>query len=127
MSNEVKIPKEMIIVSETDEKGIILYANSDFFKIAGYSMEELIGKPHNLVRHKDMPKVAFEGLWETIRAGKIWKGIVKNRTKDGNYYWVNATAYQSKKPNGELRYISVRIKPTEEEVLNASSLYATLR
>jgi aerotaxis receptor len=74
-----------------------------------------------------MPKVAFEGLWETIRAGKIWKGIVKNRTKDGNYYWVNATAYQSKKPNGELRYISVRIKPTEEEVLNASSLYATLR
>jgi aerotaxis receptor len=127
MSNEVKIPKEMIIVSETDEKGIILYANSDFCKIAGYSMEELIGKPHNLVRHKDMPKVAFEGLWETIRAGKIWKGIVKNRTKDGNYYWVNATAYQSKKPNGELRYISVRIKPTEEEVLNASSLYATLR
>lgn len=105
MSNEVKIPKEMIIVSETDEKGIILYANSDFCKIAGYSMEELIGKPHNLVRHKDMPKVAFEGLWDTIRAGKIWKGIVKNRTKDGNYYWVNATAYQSKKPNGELRYI----------------------
>lgn len=127
MSNEVKIPKEMIIVSETDEKGIILYANSDFCKIAGYSMEELIGKPHNLVRHNDMPKVAFEGLWSTIRAGKIWKGIVKNRTKDGNYYWVNATAYQSKKPNGELRYISVRIKPTEEEVLNASSLYATLR
>ena len=127
MSTEVKIPKEMIIVSETDEKGIILYANSDFCKIAGYSMEELIGKPHNLVRHKDMPKVAFEGLWDTIRAGKIWKGIVKNKTKDGNYYWVNATAYQSKKPNGELRYISVRIKPTEEEVLNASSLYATLR
>jgi PAS domain S-box-containing protein len=126
LSSEVKIPNDMIIVSETDAKGIILYANEDFCKVAGYSLEELIGKPHNMIRHKDMPKVAFEDLWKTIQSGKIWKGIVKNRTKNGNYYWVNATAYPSKTPSGELRYISVRIKPTEKEVTNAVSLYATL-
>lgn len=127
MNSEIKIPKDMIIVSETDAKGIILYANSDFCKIAGYSIDELLGKPHNMIRHSDMPKVAFEDLWKTIQSGEIWKGIVKNRTKNGNYYWVNATAYPSKTPNGELRYISVRIKPTEKEVSNAIALYATLK
>ena len=127
MNSEIKMPKEMIIVSETDARGNILYANPDFCKMAGYSVSELIGKPHNIVRHSDMPKVAFEDLWKTIQDGKIWKGIVKNKTKDGNYYWVNATAYPSKTPSGELRYISVRIKPTEYEVLNAISLYSTLK
>ena len=127
MNKEIQLPKETMIVSETDSKGTILYANTDFCKIAGYEIEELIGKPHNMIRHSDMPKVAFEGLWKTIQSGKIWKGIVKNKTKDGNYYWVNATAYPSKSPNGELRYISVRIKPTKQEVENATALYATLR
>ncbi len=127
MNKEIQLPKETMIVSETDSKGTILYANTDFCKIAGYEIEELIGKPHNMIRHSDMPKVAFEGLWKTIQSGKIWKGIVKNKTKDGNYYWVNATAYPSKSPNGELRYISVRIKPTKEEVENAIALYETLR
>ncbi len=127
MNSEIKIPKDMIIVFETDAKGIILYANSDFCKIAGYSIDELLGKPHNMIRHSDMPKVAFEDLWKTIQSGEIWKGIVKNRTKNGNYYWVNATAYPSITPNGELRYISVRIKPTEKEVSNAIALYATLK
>jgi aerotaxis receptor len=127
LNSEIKIPKDMIIVSETDAKGTILYANSGFCKIAGYSIDELLGKPHNMIRHSDMPKIAFEDLWKTIQSGKIWKGIVKNRTKNGNYYWVNATAYPSKTPNGELRYISVRIKPTEKEVSNAIALYATLR
>jgi aerotaxis receptor len=117
----------MIIVSETDAKGNIIFANQDFCKIAGYTLDELIGKPHNMVRHSDMPKVAFEDLWKTIQAGNIWKGIVKNRTKEGNYYWVNATAYPSKKTNGEIRYISVRVKPTDKEVANAVALYATLK
>ncbi|PLY11578.1 MAG: PAS sensor domain-containing protein [Arcobacter sp.] len=115
-----------MIVSETDAKGIIQYANSDFCKIAGYSKEELIGKPHNYVRHPDMPKAAFEDLWKTIQSGNIWNGIVKNKTKDGGYYWVNATAYPSKNSNGVLRYISVRVKPTDKEIENAISLYKTL-
>ena len=127
MNKEIEMSKDLIIVSETDSKGTIIYANSDFCKIAGYKIEELIGKPHNMIRHKGMPKVAFEDLWKTIQSGKIWKGIVKNKTKDGNYYWVNATVYSSKSPTGELRYVSVRIKPTKKEVADAIALYATLK
>ncbi len=126
MSGEVKLSKETMIVSETDSKGIIIYANEDFCKIAGYTKEELIGQPHNYVRHPDMPKAAFKDLWETIQAGKIWNGIVKNKTKSGEYYWVNATAFPSKDVNGNLRYISVRVKPTDEEIKNAEELYKTL-
>lgn len=127
MNQEIKLPKEMIIVSETNAKGNIIFANDDFCKIAGYSLDELIGEPHNKVRHSEMPKIAFEDLWKTIQDGKVWKGIVKNKTKSGNYYWVNATAYSSKTPTGELRYISVRVKPTQEEISNAIALYATLK
>ncbi len=126
MDNEVKMPQEMIIVTETDAKGIIKFANEDFCKIAGYSLEELVGQPHKMVRHNEMPRAAFEDLWKTIQKGNIWKGIVKNKTKNGDYYWVNATAYPSKNPNGELRYISVRVKPTELEVSDAMKLYKTL-
>lgn len=127
MSNEIKLPKDVIIVSETDARGIITFANDDFCKIAGYTIEELTGQPHNMVRHPDMPKVAFADLWETIKAGKIWKGIVKNRTKSGGFYWVNATAYPSVRPNGELRYISIRVAPTQKEINDAENLYRTLR
>jgi len=126
MEEEVFLEKGMIIVSETDSKGTILYANSDFCKICDYSKDELIGQAHNIVRHRDMPKSAFKGLWETIQTGKSWNGIVKNRTKNNGFYWVNATIFSSKDVDGNLRYISVRIKPTKEEVKNAKSLYETL-
>ncbi len=127
MSQEVKLSIDTMIVSETDAKGNIIFANSDFCDIAGYTIEELIGKPHNIVRHKDMPKAAFEDLWKTVQDGKIWNGIVKNKTKNGGYYWVNATAYPSKNEKGELRYISVRIKPTDKEIEDAINLYKTLK
>ena len=127
MNEEIKMSISDIIVTETDDKGIITFANEDFCKIAGYKKEELLGSPHNMVRHSDMPKAAFKDLWQTVQSGKIWKGIVKNKTKDGGFYWVNATAYPSKKANGELRYISIRVKPTEQEVKNATSLYLTLK
>ena len=127
MSQEVKLSIDTMIVSETDAKGNIIFANSDFCDIAGYTIEELIGKPHNIVRHKDMPKAAFEDLWKTVQDGKIWNGIVKNKTKNGGYYWVNATAYPSKNEKGELRYISVRSKPTDKEVEDAINLYKTLK
>lgn len=126
MNKEVILEKNTMIVSETDEKGTIIYANDDFCKIAGYTKEELIGKPHNIIRHKDMPKIAFKDLWDTIQAGNIWHGIVKNRTKDGNFYWVNATAYPSKTIDGKKRYISVRVQPTKKEIENASKLYESL-
>ena len=127
MNKEIKLNKNTMIVSETNEKGMIIYANDDFCTIAGYSKEELIGKPHNLVRHEDMPKVAFEDLWKTVQSGKVWNGIVKNKTKSGDYYWVNATAYQSKTQDGKLRYISIRVHPTEDEIKNAEALYKTLK
>ena len=80
--------KNGLIVSSTDLKGIITYANRTFCNIAGYTKQELTGKNHNIVRHPDMPKSAFKELWETIKAGKEWTGIVKNLRKDGLYYWV---------------------------------------
>lgn len=126
MSEEIKLSKDTMIVSETDAKGNIVYANLDFCQIAGYTKEELIGKPHNYVRHPDMPKAAFANLWETIQSGNIWNGIVKNKTKSGGYYWVNATAYPSQNSKNELRYVSIRVKPTEDEINDAILLYKTL-
>jgi PAS domain S-box-containing protein len=124
---EIVLDKNTMIVSETDVKGKIIYANSDFCEIAGYTKEELIGKPHNIVRHPDMPSLAFKELWETIESGNIWNGIVKNRTKSGDFYWVNATAYPSIDSAGNKRYISVRVKPTEKEISEAEELYKRLR
>lgn len=126
MSEEILLDKKTMIVSETDAKGIIIYANADFCKIAGYTKDELIGNPHKMVRHSDMPKAAFEDLWETVKRGDVWNGIVKNRTKNGGYYWVNATVFPSKDVNGNIRYVSVRVKPTKEEIEKAENLYKTL-
>jgi aerotaxis receptor len=125
--HEYKLDKETIIVSETDAKGKIIYANEDFCKIAKYSKDELIGKPHNIVRHPDMPKAAFDDLWRTIQSGKIWKGVVKNRSKDGGYYWVNATVYPSQTAEGEIRYFAVRVRPTVDEIEKAEEQYAALQ
>ena len=111
------------LVSETDEKGIILFANGDFCRIAEYSLEEMIGKPHNIVRHKDMPKLAFKSLWETIKRGEIWTGFVKNATKNGGYYWVFATIYPFENCEGKKGYISCRRKATTKEIEEAAKLY----
>ncbi|WP_417325154.1 PAS domain-containing protein [Halarcobacter sp.] len=127
MGREITLDKDTMIVSETDEKGIMIYANEDFCKIAGYTKDELIGQPHNYVRHNDMPKAAFADMWKTIQNGKIWKGIVKNKTKDGGFYWVNATAFPSRTANGKKRYVSVRVKPTPNEIEKAEALYKSLR
>ncbi|RXJ77465.1 PAS sensor domain-containing protein [Aliarcobacter skirrowii] len=123
LRKEVFLEQDTIIVSQTNSKGEIIFANADFCKIAGYRLDELVGKPHNLVRDKDIPSWAFEDLWKTIKAGKIWKGIVKNRTKNGGFYWVNATVFPSKNSNGEIRYVSVRVKPTNKELEEAKKLY----
>ncbi|MBU0720688.1 PAS domain-containing protein [bacterium] len=116
------------LVSQTDEKGIILFANDDFCKIAGYSIDELIGKPHNLVRHRDMPKAAFKDLWETVKKDKVWTGYVKNSTKDGGYYWVYATVYPMFDPiTNSKRYMSCRRKASADEIAEAEKLYKTLK
>ena len=111
------------LVSETDEKGIIKFANDDFCEIAEYDIEELIGKPHNMVRHKDMPKKAFKSLWETVKSGNIWTGYVKNATKSGGYYWVFATVYPFENSKGEKGYLSCRRKASIKEIDEYSKLY----
>ncbi|MDP3291659.1 MAG: PAS domain-containing protein, partial [Sulfuricurvum sp.] len=93
MGSEYVLKDTDFLVSQTDEKGNILFANDDFCKIAGYTIDELVGKPHNIVRHADMPKAAFKDLWDTVKSGKIWTGYVKNATKSGGFYWVYATVY----------------------------------
>ncbi|MDW8134975.1 MAG: PAS domain S-box protein [Bacteroidia bacterium] len=108
------------IVSETDTRGVITYANSKFCEVSGYSVEELVGKPHNIIRHPDMPKEAFKHLWDTIKAGKIWQGEVKNRRKDGSAYWVLATVGPLLDSEGfPYRYISMRIDITALKELEA--------
>lgn len=114
------------LVSETDEKGIIIFANDDFCNIADYRVEDLIGQPHNIVRHSDMPRAAFKDLWDTIKAGKTWTGFVKNKTRGGNqYYWVYATVYPVMR-EGRRHYISCRRKPTADEIESSIALYKTL-
>jgi len=77
-----------VIVSQTDLKGVIIYANRKFCEVSAYKRSELINKPHNIIRHPDMPKAAFFKMWETIKGGQVWNGLVKNMRKDGLYYWV---------------------------------------
>ncbi len=102
------------IVSKTDPKGIITYANDEFCRVSKYSREELIGKPHNIVRHPDVPAPVFAELWQTIQAGRIWKGVVPNRAKDGNTYIVDATVIPIKNGSGEIsEYIAIRHEITK--------------
>ena len=116
-----------ILVSRTDLKGLITYANPAFIKASGFSYEELMGSPHNLVRHPDMPTAAFENLWGTIKQGEIWKGLVKNRRKNGDFYWVSASITPSYE-NGQLSgFTSVRIKASEQEIARASHAYRQIR
>jgi methyl-accepting chemotaxis protein len=125
--NEVKLTDGAMIVSKTDLKGRITYVNKDFLAISGYGEQELIGEPHNLVRHPDMPPEAFQDLWSTVQAGRPWKGIVKNRCKNGDHYWVDANVTVLKEGGNVTGFMSVRYKPTAAQVQQAESLYAAMR
>lgn len=126
--NEHILKSDDFLVSQTDEKGIILFANDDFCKIAGYTLDELVGKPHSIVRHKDMPKVAFKDLWDTAKRDKIWTGYVKNSTKSGGFYWVFATVYPMYDEVRKAKtYMSCRRKPSAQEISEAQELYKTLK
>jgi aerotaxis receptor len=115
------------IVSKTDLKGIITYVNRPFIEMSGYSAEELLGKPHNLIRHPDMPEGAFADLWQTLQSGKPWRGLVKNRCKNGDYYWVDANANPFWKDGKIVGYMSLRTKPTRAQVEAAEKLYRDFR
>ena len=112
------------IISRTDAQGTIVDCNDEFVEASGYERSELIGKPHNLIRHPDMPKEAFRDMWSTLKKGRPWRGMVKNLRKDGSYYWVKATATPLPEQNG---YMSVRISPTRQAVEEADALYKKMR
>jgi aerotaxis receptor len=117
---------DLYLLSETDEKGIVTYASESFLKVANYKAEELIGQPHNVVRHSDMPRAAFASLWADAPRKGFWTGYVKNAVKGGGFYWVFATVLRSRDSSGNVKYVSIRTKPSREDVKKAEELYATL-
>lgn len=120
---EIEYPEGRLIISRTDLNGILTHANEAFVELSGYQREELIGQPHCILRHPDMPKAAFKDLWETLQAGKKWHGYVKNLRKDGGHYWVYATAVPNTRGGKVVGYTSVRRKPSRKKIEEAETLY----
>lgn len=124
---EYPFPVGETLVSTTDLKGRILYCNSAFVSTSGFMKEELLGQPHNIVRHPDMPEEAYRDMWQTISSGLPWSAPVKNRRKDGSYYWVMANVTPLMDGDAPSGYMSVRTQPTAAQVAAAEQLYATMR
>ena len=124
---EYVLRDEQYLISRTDSRGRIIYANPAFVHASGFSREELVGAPHNIVRHPDMPPAAFEDLWGTIQRGESWTGMVKNRRKDGGFYWVLANVTPIVERGTTVCYASVRVKPTRQQIETAEAVYASLR
>ncbi len=120
-------PAHMTLISITDEKGRITYCNKDFTIVSGYSKQDLLGQPHNILRHPDMPEEAFRDFWDTVQAGRLWSGPVKNRRKNGDTYWVNANATCIRENGKIIGYLSVRTHLPDEVIVAAEALFATMR
>jgi len=126
-NHEVLIPEDEPLVSRTDPGGRIVFVNEAFVKISGFERAELIGAPHNIVRHPGMPKQAFADLWSTVKAGRPWEGLVKNRTKTGDFYWVRANVTPVIEAGKLEGFVSIRSRPSRPEVAAAEAAYARLR
>ena len=129
MEKVVPIDKEYlyegnVIISQTDLKGIITYANRMFCEISGYNVEELVGQPHSILRHPDMPSAAFSKMWEKIQGGQVWNGLVKNLRKDGLYYWVDAEILPILDKDDTITgYIAVRKQASRKDISENQELY----
>ncbi|MFC0312509.1 methyl-accepting chemotaxis protein [Chromohalobacter canadensis] len=123
---EHELADEDYLLSRTDLKGVITYANPAFVEISGFTYDELVGSPHNIVRHPDMPPLAYENLWATLKKGEIWGGLVKNRCKNGDFYWVHATVTPIFEGGEVVGYTSVRVKPTAKARAEAERTYAAM-
>ncbi len=124
--HEQRFPATTKLISTTDTKGNIVHCNQAFIDISGYSREELIGQPHNIVRHPDMPAQAFKVMWEHLKAGKPWMGMVKNRCKNGDFYWVDAYVTPVTQDGKVIGYESVRSCPSRDHVEQANQLYRAI-
>ena len=120
---EYDFPEDATLLSTTDADSHVVYANESFLAVSGFTAEEIMGQPHNLVRHPDMPREAFADMWATLKAGQSWTALVKNRRKDGDHYWVRANATPVVREERLVGYMSVRTKPTRIEVQAADGLY----
>lgn len=123
VDQEVTFDDSQQLVSTTDLRGVTTYANTAFCQVSGYSEAELVGKNHNIVRHPDMPKAAFKELWDKLEQGHSWRGVVKNRCKDGRYYWVDAFVTPIFESGKLVGYQSVRVRPSEQLKQRAQTLY----
>ena len=113
-----------VIISQTDLKGVITYGNRAFFTISGYEKDELIGQTHNILRHPDMPKEVFKKIWETIQAGQVWNGLIKNLRKDGLYYWVDTEILPVRDENDEvIGYIAARKAASRKDIQENEEIY----
>jgi len=124
---EVPYPDGKLIVSSTDTRGIITHCNQSFVDMSGHSREALIGAEHGILRHPDMPSVAFKSLWDDVEAGKIWHGYVKNLRGDGKFYWVYATVIPNVRDGKVVGYTSVRRKPSRTKIRESIALYKQLK
>lgn len=124
--SEYTLKDDDILISSTDTKGVITYANRAFYRIAGFEPGSLEGKPHNVIRHRDMPRAGFKHLWDTIEAGGMWQGIVCNRGNKGVIYWVKAIVFPVYRAHQIVGYISVRGKPSADEIRRAKAAYRKL-
>ncbi|WP_349970631.1 PAS domain-containing methyl-accepting chemotaxis protein [Pseudomonas caspiana] len=123
---ERTFPAQQRLISTTDARGVITYCNDAFVEISGFSREELLNAPHNTVRHPDVPPAVFEHMWSTLKQGLPWMGIVKNRSKNGDHYWVNAYVTPMFENQKVVGFESVRVKPTAEQIKRAEALYSRL-
>ncbi|MBS4235462.1 bipartate energy taxis response protein CetB [Campylobacter vulpis] len=127
MAKEIFLEKDCLITSKTDLKGKIVYANDDFLAYAGYKMDEILYKPHNIVRHEDMPRTVFKFLWDYMKKGEEIFAYVKNKTKNNDYYWVFANVTPSFDVNNQIiGYYSVRRKPNPKALEQIKPLYQEL-
>jgi len=124
---ETVLPDNVFIYSQTDLKGLIIEANQAFATISGYKVEDMLGKPHNLVRHPDMPKEAFADMWKSLKANRPWRGVVKNRRSDGGFYWVLANVSPVRIDGKVVGYQSLRLRPSRQDIHAASAAYALLK
>ena len=122
-----EVSADTYLTSRTDPKGVITYANKAFVDISGFTREQLLGQPHNIVRHPDMPPAAYIDMWATLQAGKGWVGVVKNRCANGDHYWVRASVSPDLGPDGTIAgYISVQVRPSANEISAAEAAYAKI-
>ena len=124
---ELHYPDDATLVSTTDVKGRITHCNASFIEVSGYTQDELLGQPHNLIRHPDMPEEAFRDMWASLQAGQAWTGMVKNRSKNGDHYWVLANAMPQLSEGQVIGYLSVRTKPSRAQIKGAEKLYAKMQ